>query len=158
MNNRSLAMSSLVMAIPSGFLLYVLGRSIFEYSEAMPTFMTIIVWTLMLIGLLLAISPVIFLFTGTKSGVPATAGGAPVIAVAPKQKPAKKKPAVDDDELTSDDDIAADDDMLNTDDEQLFDTSDEEAGADEFEDNFNFDDDDDPFTDDEEPAPKKKKK
>jgi hypothetical protein len=161
MNKRGLALSSLVMSIPAGILLYLLVRTILDYSESMPTMLTIIVWTLILFSLLMVISPLIFLIAGPKAAValPGGAGMAPVpLAEEPKKKPAKKAAEIAD-EFSSDDDIAADEDSLSADDEQLFDTSEDEAGADEFEDSFNFDDDDDAFADEEEePAPKKKKK
>ena len=161
MNKRGLAMSSLVMAIPAGILAYLCVKSVFEMNESMPTLVTIIVWTLILLSSLIALSPFIFLIAGPKAALalPAGAGAAPVaMAEVPKQKPSKKK-ADDDDEFSSDEELGSDGDSLEASDEQLFDTSDEEAGADDFEDNFNFDDDDDAFAEEEdEPAPKKKKK
>ena len=159
MNKRGLALSSLVMAIPAGYLAYLSVSTVFGMNESMPTLVTIIVWTLIILSALIALSPFIFLVAGP-SGAVAVAGpalAAPAPVADPKKKPAKKA-ASDDDEFSSDDDISAsDDDSLNTDDEQLFDTSDDEAGADDFEDNFNFDDDD-AIEEEEEPAPKKKKK
>ena len=146
MSKGGLALSSLVMAIPAGLMAYLSIRSVFEMNEKMPTTVTIIVWALIILGVLIAISPIIFLIAGPKGAV---AGPAPVaddvgsLPVAdPKKKPAKA-------EFNDDGDAASDDD------EQLFDTSNDEAAADDFEDNFNFDEDEEI---EEEPAPKKKKK
>ena len=144
MSKGGLALSSLVMAIPAGLLAYLSIRSVFEMNEKMPTLVTVIVWALIVICVLLAISPIIFLIAGPKAA-PVPTGDAVPEPVADSQKlPAKKKP--------KDDDEFADGDADGGDDEQLFDTSEDEAGAEEFEDNFNFDEDE------EEPAPKKKKK
>ena len=153
MSKGGLALSSLVMAIPAGLMAYLSIRSVFEMNEKMPTTVTIIVWALILLGVLIAISPIIFLIAGPKGAV---AGPAPVaddvesLPVAdPKKKPAKA-------EFNDDEEFAEDDgDVASDDDEQLFDTSNDEAAADDFEDNFNFDEDDEI---EEEPAPKKKKK
>jgi hypothetical protein len=156
MNKRGLALSSLVMAIPAGYLAYISVRSVFEMNESMPTAVTVIVWTLIVISGLIALSPFIFLVAG-----PSGAAAAPFKSVAgpaPAQgskKPSPKKAAEEDDEF------AESDEALEEDDGQLFDASDEEAGAEEYEDQFNFDDDDieDAFDDEEEePAPKKKKR
>ena len=142
MSKGGLALSSLVMAIPAGFLAYLSIRSVFEMNEKMPTLVTVIVWALIVLCVLLAISPIIFLIAGPKAA-PATPGDAVPEPVADSQKLSTKKKPKDDDEF-ADEDAGGD--------EQLFDTSDDEAGADEFEDNFNFDEDE------EEPAPKKKNK
>lgn len=148
MSKGGLALSSLVMAIPAGLLAYLSIRSVFERNESMPMLVTIIVWTLIVLSVLLAISPIIFLIAGPKGAkaVPATAAGDADMDVEPvgqsRQKPTPKKS--EDDEFAEDEGVEQD--------EQLFDTSDDEAGADEFEDNFNFDEEE------EEPAPKKKKK
>ena len=154
MNKRGLALSSLVMAIPAGYLAYLSVSTVFGMNESMPTLVTLIVWTLIVLSGLIALSPFIFLIAGP-SGAVAVPGPTAIAASAPvadlKKKPAKKASS-DDDEFSSDDDIAASDD-----DDQLFDTSDDEAGADNFEDNFNFEDDD-AIEEEEEPAPKKKKK
>ncbi len=147
MSKGGLALSSLVMAIPAGLLAYLSIRSVFEMNEKMPTLVTVIVWALIVICVLLAISPIIFLIAGPKAA-PVTPGDAVPEPVDNSQKlPAKKKPK-DDDEFADEDG-----DADGGEDEQLFDTSDDEAGAEEFEDNFNFDEDEE-----EEPAPKKKKK
>ena len=146
MSKGGLALSSLVMAIPAGLLAYLSIRSVFEMNESMPMLVTVIVWALIVLGVLLAISPIIFLIAGPKG---AAAAPAPTAAVpvedSPKQ-PARKKS--DDDEFAEEDG-----DEGGEEDEQLFDSSEDEAGAEDFEDNFNFDEDED-----EEPAPKKKKK
>ncbi len=150
MSKRGLALSSLVMAIPAGFLAYFCIRSVFDYNESMPLLVTIIVWTLIVLGVLIALSPVIFLIAGPAGAVagPVSAPANPVPGVESKRKPAKQK--TDDDEFDE-----GGEEFEDAGDEQLFDASDDEAGADDFEDNFNFDDDDEI---EEEPAPKKKKK
>ena len=154
MNKRGLALSSLVMAIPAGLLCYLCVKSVFGMNESMPTIVTIMVWTLIVLSGLIALSPFIFLIAGPTGAValPAMerAGLDPVEDS--QKKPAKKKPDDEDEFAEDDDDMGADDD------EQLFDASDDEAAADDFEDNFNFDDDDVIDEEEEEPAPKKKKK
>ena len=147
MSKGGLALSSLVMAIPAGFLTYLCVMSVFEHNESMPVLVTIIVWTLIVLGLLIAISPIIFMIAGPKAAVaaPVSAVSAAAPAVDSKKKPSRKKS--EDDEFGE----VAD----NAGDEQLFDASDEEIGADDYEDNFNFDEDEEL---EEEPAPKKKKK
>jgi len=154
MNKRGLALSSLVMAIPAGFLAYLSVKSVFEMNESMPTLVTIIIWTLIVLSGVIALSPFIFLVAGPAGSVAlpmaATAAVEPVEDT--KKKPAKKKP-------DEEDEFADAEDLEDAGDEQLFDASDDEAGADDFEDNFNFDDDDDAFVEEvEEPTPKKKKK
>lgn len=158
MNKNGLALSSLIMAIPAGFLAYVCVGAVFGSNESMPTVVTIIVWTLIILSGLLALSPFIFLVAGPSVGAMNSAPVAVAAKPVPQaKKAASKKSADDDDEFGEVDEVAMDDD-----DEQLFDSSQDEAGAEEYEDQFNFDDDDDlgdAFDDEEEePAPKKKKR
>ena len=152
MNKRGLALSSLVMAIPAGLLAYLSVKSVFEMNESMPTLVTIIIWTLIVLSGLIALSPFIFLIAGPSgaAALPIAASAEPAPVADPKKKPGQPK---SDDE----DEFAEDEDLSEAGDDQLFDTSDEEAGADDFEDDFNFDDDD-AIEEEEEPAPKKKKK
>lgn len=159
MNKRGLALSSLVMAIPAGYLAYLCVASVFGGSESMPTALTAMMWLLIVISGLLALSPFIFLVVGPSEGamMPMKAAAAPAAAPAGKKSSAKKK-ADEEDEFQDSGEIAEAED----DDGQLFDMSDEESGAEEFDDQFNFDDDDDindAFDDEEvEPSPKKKKR
>ncbi len=157
MSKRGLALSSLVMAVPAGYLAYLCVRSVFGMNESMPAFMTAIIWTLIVISGLLALSPFIFLVAGPSGAgaMPMQATATPAPAQSAKQPSAKKKASDDEDEFSESGEVQVDDD------DQLFDASDEEAGAEEFEDQFNFDDDDidNAFDDeDEEPAPRKKKR
>ena len=157
MGKGGLALSSLVMAIPAGVLFYLSLMSVMRMGESMPTLVMAVTWALMAISLLLAISPIIFLIAGPKAAV--AAPGNPAAALdemdASAVEDSRKKPAkpMDDEEEFSE----ADDNSVEEDDEQLFDTSDAEAGAEEFEDNFDFDEED-AVEEEEEPAPKKKKK
>ena len=139
MSKNGLALSSLIMAIPAGFLTYLCVGTVFGSNESMPTVVTIIVWTLIILSGLLALSPFIFLVAGPSAGSisPAPVAAAAIPATRAK-KTASKKSANDDDEFAE-----ADEEVLDDDDEQLFDSSQEEAGAEEYEDQFNFDDDDD---------------
>ncbi len=163
MNKGGLALSSLIMAIPAAVVFYVSLMSVMRMGEAMPTLVMVIVWVLMALSLLLAISPIIFLIAGPKGAVAATGeAAAPAAddmdAAALKDTPKKpsKKTSIDDDE-NEDEFAEQDDNAVEDDDEQLFDTSQDEAGADDFEDNFDFDEDEE-VEEEEEPAPKKKKK
>ena len=163
MNKTGLALSSLVMAIPAALLAFLSVKSVFEMNESMPTVVTIIVWMLIVISSLIALSPMIFLIFGPKAalaGMPMSAAPAAEELESPRPAAKKKKKSKADDEDNDEfggDDLAEADDFGEADD-QLFDASDDEAGADDFEDNFNFDDDDAIEEEEEEPAPKKKKK
>ncbi len=141
MSKSALALASLVMAIPAGLACYVCIDSILKHSENMPGIMTGIMWTLVILCGLLALSPIIFLLRKGPSAAPVAAAAAAPAPTEPAKKPAKA--ASDDDEFGGDDD--------GEDSEQLFDE--EEAVADDdFDDNFDFDEEP------EEEAPKKKKK
>jgi nucleosome binding factor SPN SPT16 subunit len=146
MSKGGLALSSLVMAVPAGVLFYFSLMSVMRMGESMPTPVMAIAWTLMALSLLLAISPIIFLIAGPKAAV--AASGKPAIPPddldAAPVAVSRKQPAQQDD-----------DEFAEEDDEQLFDTSEDEAGAEEFEDSFDFDEAEE---EEEEPAPKKKKK
>ncbi len=149
MSKGGLALSSLVIAIPAGLLAYLSIRSAFEMNESMPLPVTIIVWTLIVLSVLLAISPIIFIIAGPSGAATVSPPAASVAVADAKQKPARRK--------TADDEFSDDGDGSEADsDNQLFDASDAEAGAEDFEDNFNFDDEEEVVED--EPAPKKKKK
>jgi hypothetical protein len=143
MSNRALALASLVMAIPAGLACYVCIDSILKHSENMPAIVTGIMWTLVILCGLLALSPIIFLLRKGSTATPVAAAPA-AEPTEPVKKPAKA--ASDDDEFGGDDDGGDGEDS-----EQLFDE--EEALADDdFDDNFDFDEEP------EEEAPKKKKK
>ena len=141
MSNRALALASLVMAIPAGLACYVCVDSIFKHGENAPGVMTGILWTLVILCGLLALSPIIFLLR--KGSAPAPIVEAPVEAE-PAKKPAKA--ASDNDEFGG-----SDEDDSSADSEQLFDEEDAVAD-DDFDNNFDFDEEP------EEEAPKKKKK
>lgn len=140
MSNRALALASLVMAIPAGLACYVCVDSIFKHGENAPGVMTGILWTLVILCGLLALSPIIFLLRKGSAAAP--------VAVAPVESEPAKKPA----KAASDDEFGdSDEDDSSADSEQLFDEEDAVAD-DDFDDNFDFDEEP------EEEAPKKKKK
>lgn len=140
MSNRSLALASLVMAIPAGLALWVCANSIMTHGGNMPGAMTGIMWTLVVLSLLVAVSPFYFLLRKGSAPAPVSAGP---VAAEPVKKPSKAA-SDDEDEFGSSDDEGEDS-------EQLFDSEDAVAD-DDFDDNFDFDEEP------EEKAPKKKKK
>lgn len=137
MGKKGLALASLVMAIPAGVGFWFSLRAALDYGENMPVVGTVIIWSLVVLCLLLAVSPIFFLILGPKS-VSAPAPQAVAVATPPKKSPDNLE------ELDGDE---------GEDGEPLF--EDEAAAADgDFEDNFDFDDAE---ADEEQPKKKKKK-
>ena len=148
MGKKSLALASLVMAIPAGGCFWFSLRAALDYGENMPLIGTAIVWTLVVLSALIALSPIIFLIMGPKASA-ANAPSAAAAELAPVAAAPAKKGKKNEEEEAFDEEEG----------EPMF--QDEAADAEgDFDDNFDIDDDAADLDDfeEEEEQPKKKKK
>lgn len=158
MNRISLALTSLVAAIPGGFMAYLCIKAFLSYTENMPTMLSVVNGVTLLVCVLLALLPfAILLFIKGKpkevavAGADAANGAAEVAGTKSGSAPMKGR-SDDDDAIEMDemdemnDDELADDDMEEDvaddafgDDATISEATADDAGSD---DAFEFDDDD----------------
>ena len=146
MTKGNLIATSLVGAIPGGFLAYFTIMAFINYAENMAVMLQVVTGTTLLFAVLMALSPIaILLFSKGQPKEEAAEESAASSAVAPVMDDAEEEFAVDE---PADDEVAEaaefDDDSLGTDDEDMSlsgftDMPDETSEASD--DAFDFDDD-----------------
>lgn len=163
MGRTQRALTSLVAAIPAGFLAYLLVMVFLKQADSLTTITQVVVGLTLACAALVVLMPFGLLIFGGRSA------GSDDVAAAPAKAKGKGKPAADDliddsaveevsDEIVEDDDDAGDifggdDDLGSASDDDIMADSDDaiSAGSSETLDTFDFDDEEDS-------GPKKKKK